>query len=225
VSDLLIVQSVSADAEWQAYLDRQRPFHEAYAWACGADYQTFVGVKERGVGAAWNRLPMFLDAFERGYERVLWMDADTLVVRPEVDVFAMTPNARPWVLPMSHGMPWPGLRDAYNDGVWMVRNTPESVRGIQWVWAQRSVAHRPHHTPGMWELNWVLDYIAANDEDSLVERLDDRFNWRPWIGLPPREEAIIMAWHGMGHAQRWPEFCDELSKLRKREMDRERRVR
>lgn len=229
----LIIQS--GDENVAHYLDLAGPYNAAYAERCGADYWRFDGVWPGGTYPAWNRLPMILDAFERGYEHVLWMDADTLVVQPDVDVFVdyarshegrrvvsaggedyddhlgclcMRRTAGGFYWPMDGADQWEG----WNDGVLLVKSLLDYTSTvIEWLWAQRDTPPLPHHQPGLWELNWLLDYAKAHPEH--VVEMDQRFNWQPFNGASPEQYAVIKAWHGLPHSERWSQMRTAVTAL------------
>lgn len=207
MSDRLIIQSHGTRPDaYERWLALTRPIHEAYAEACDADYELFVGVKERGVHPAWNRLPMFLDAFAAGYRHVAWIDADCLVVDQRTSIFDVDP-ATP-LLMRTAGMVWLG-EFCWNDGVLIANaGSIDAEAALRWVWAQRHAPLREHHAPSMWELNWLLDYVF--EHRSIVGDLDERFNWMPFAEACPEAEAVICGWHGMPHGQRWEYFTAKL---------------
>lgn len=233
MSKLLIIQS--GDANVARYLDRSEPFHEEYARRCGADFWRFDGCWKQSPHPAWNRLPMMLDAFERGYERVLWLDSDTLVVDPWVNVFDEAPwshehrrvvgagesDGPPWeytpfvMRRTAGGFHWPmdGIDEyeGWNDGVLLVSYSAESITALSSLWDCRSRRPRPHHQPTLWELNWLLDWVKSNP--SYVVEMDQRFNWQPFNGSSPEQYAVIKAWHGLPHEQRWAEFSATVDAL------------
>lgn len=205
--DLLIMQSIGNGDDWFApWLEMSRPIHEEYAEACGADYELFRGVKDPHVHPAWNRIPMFLAAFARGYRKVLWLDADTLVVDQAVDIFTETDDTTPLHMVRAQDahveIPWgePGW-DLYNDGVLIANNCDQAAAAFRYVWSQRHEVPLAHHIPALWELNALTDFVFAHRD--CVAELPFRFNWMPFEYACPESEAVIMAYHGMPHDQRW----------------------
>jgi hypothetical protein len=213
--DKLIIQS--CDDNFRRYLDLSRPIHEEYAGVCGADYKLFIGRKDPRVHPAWNRIPMFLEAFAAGYQKVVWLDGDSLMVRPEVDIFAETDDTAPLqmirVLDSHVELPWgePGW-DAYNDGVLVANNCEQSVEAFEYVWARRRAVAMPHHCDSLWERNWLLDWVFAHPES--VALLDVRFNWMPFAeNLHCEAEAVICSWHGMQHDERFRLFEEKFNEV------------
>jgi hypothetical protein len=128
-------------------------------------------------------------------------------VNQTVDIFAETDDMTAWQMCRAKDthveMPWgEDGWDVYNDGVLVANRS--SVEAFEWVWAQRHEPFLPHHHPSMWELNVVLDRIFAHRDE--VKELPLRFNWMPFDYAPPKEEAVILAYHGMPHAERWNRF-------------------
>lgn len=222
----LIIQS--GDEGVAHYLDLAGPHNAEYAERCDADYQRYNGVWEQGVPPAWNRIPMMLDAFHEGYRQVLWLDADTLAVDHSVNVFeqAMTNHegrvrtnygviagvdtiTAPFVMRRTAGgfhwpMDGPDQWEGWNDGVLLVNRSDRALEALLALWGHRGSQPLPHHQPRLWELNWLLDYAKANPGD--VAEMDQRFNWQPFNGASPEQYAVIKAWHGLPHSERWEQM-------------------
>jgi hypothetical protein len=217
MSDRIIIQS--GDEGVARYLDASQPFHQAYAKRCGADYWRFDGRWHPDVHPAWNRLPMALRALTLGYERVLWLDADTLVVQPDVNVFDRVPSDSVFSMRRTAGgfywpLDGPDQWEGYNDGVLMVNDVWDADTTVNELWARAFDKPLPHHAPTLWELNVLLDYAKANDGNpACVKEMDERFNWQPFADAAPENEAVIKAWHGMPHEQRWQEFSAAVDAL------------
>jgi hypothetical protein len=105
--------------------------------------------------------------------------------------------------------------DVYNDGVLVANNMADTIEAIEWTWAKRrSPQERWHIQNGMWELNWLLDWVL--DHPDHVRILDFRWNWQPFgwtydtdgreVEAPPIGEACLLAWHGLGTVRGWPLF-------------------
>lgn len=219
----LLLQSASGNSV--KYMELARPVHEAYAKLCGADYRYFEGRVHPKVHPAWNRLPLILEAFKQGYTKVVWMDSDVLVVKPERNIFAETSNTVPMLIPRSpSGTPWRGRGMAVCTGVMVLNRCIETTVAVEWVWSKRFTPLLPHHHPTMWENNWVADYVQ--DHPQVLELLDPRWNWKPNMvddaGRPsyhpahqdiPESECIIRAWHGQRQGPRWESFQERYRKL------------
>lgn len=222
----LIIQS--GDEAVEKFVELSRPIHEQYALACGADYHYQPGRTDPNAHPAWNRFIMAFDAFVQGYEQVLWLDTDTLVVDHNVNVFERAPfdhegsrrlhagqgDGPPWeyapfvMRRTAGGAYWPSDGDdqweQYNDGVLLMNRSAACEDALEWLWGQRTRLPQPHHVSSMWELNWLLDLVKERPE--MVVEMDQRFNWQPFNGASPEQYAVILAWHGIPHQARFSQF-------------------
>lgn len=210
MADRLICQSIGGDPRdnFRRYMALEEPIHRDYAARCGADYEYFVGTKDPLANPTWNRLVMMLDAFAAGYEQVAWLDADVLVVQLDRNIFEEVVGA-PLHMTRTQGFPWwtpDGEQEAWNDGVLVAERCDESIAALEWVWARRHDPFLAHHVPSMPELTWLLDYVFTQPA-SLVKELPDIWNFMPWEHTKHRaHEAVIEAWHGQPHDERWENF-------------------
>lgn len=213
----LIIQSIGANPDdwFRKWMDITAPLHEQYAKQCEADFEYFVGDREKDLHPTWNRIPMFLDAFNAGYDKVIWLDADTLVVNQDRSVFDETDDDAPLLMTRvkdSHyEFPWASevngqtvladRWDVYNDGVLIANNTDHARECFEFAWANRRRPFKSWHVPGIPELDWILDYVYEHPE--AVRQLSLTYNWMPYPEAPPYDDAVILAWHGMPHEERW----------------------
>lgn len=207
----LIIQS--ADEHFLPFVDLAAPIHARYATRHGAHYELFVGWKDPEVHPSWNRAAMFLEAFARGYSKVVWFDADTLVVDQEADIFAETADDVPLLMPLG-AIPWGDQTWCFNAGVAVANSSPAAYRAFEYVWARRHAPLRDHHLPELWELNWLLDWSFAHRES--VDVLSDRWNWQETEDREPDvtlDEAAVLAWHGISYAQRLEQFSDKVAQM------------
>lgn len=221
----LLVQSIggSPNDAFRKWMAVTEPLHREYCDRHDADYAYFAGEWESGLHPTWNRLPMMMDAFDRGYDKVVWLDADTLIVDQDTSIFDATDSDVPMlmtrVLSSHFEFPWASEVDGtivpadhwdvYNDGVLIMNNTPDAVACLHFAWANRRSKFKPWHVPGIPELDWILDYVYAHPD--AVQQLSLRFNWMPYPEAPPYEEAVVMAWHGMPHDVRWTGFKNAMA--------------
>lgn len=198
----LIIQS--AEGRHIPYLDATNTLHRDYASACEADFRRYDGMIDPGCSAAWNRIRLILDAFDEGYRRVVWLDADVVVTKPNRNIFTETPGEPPILMKRAY-MAWPGLLTVWNSGVMVVRNCPETHAILEYVWEHRHAELRPWHADSLWESNWLFDALA--EQPDCVDLLDPRWNWMvlDMTEYGP-EGANILGFHGMPHEERWRDF-------------------
>lgn len=204
----LLMQSIDgADEYWRMLQTLTQPATMQYAHRCGADYQLYVGLQDPTASAHWNRFPMFRDAFANGYEKVVWLDTDTLVVDQDTNVFAATDDHV--ALQMYRQFESPTLFKWRDDPDWAVYNSGvivacrSALPACAWVWGQRHVAALSHHWPEWYDQNWLNDWVYDRPGD--IVDLDLRFNWVPWKGNDV--VPVIRAWHGYEREVRMKEMC------------------
>lgn len=223
----LIIQSIGSnrDDRFKPWMEITEPLHRLYAQRHDADFQFFVGEWEPDLHPTWNRIPMILAAFDDGYDKVVWLDADTLVVNQERSVFDETDSDAPLlmtrVLSSFLEFPWASEVDGqvvpadewdvYNDGVLIANNSVHARACMEFAWANRRAPFKPWHVPGIPELDWILDYVYAHPD--AVAQLGEEWNWMGYPQGPPLEDAVIQAWHGHGHATRWAGLRESLHRF------------
>jgi hypothetical protein len=221
------VQAVGANPDdwFRPWMELTAPIHQEYADRCGADYEFFAGDKEPDLNPTWTRLIQILDAFDSGYDKVVWLDADTLVVDLDRSVFTETDSETPllmtrvlsshlhfpWASMVDGELVWADRWDVYNDGVLIANRSPHAIKALEFAWENRRSPLRPWHEPGIPELDWLLDYVFANPE--AVAQLDLAWNWMPYPEACPKDEAVILAWHGMPKQERWESFLTEYARV------------
>jgi hypothetical protein len=169
-------------------LDLSQRLHNDYAERHGLTYCCFRGPVQLERHPFWDKIRLIQMTLAAGFDFVVWLDADTLIVRPDVDVrsalggeapIAMCRNPLPW-----RDQPW-----HYNAGVIMVRNTGAARWFFDEVWRAGHVDHHP------WQEQARINELTRKHEN-LVQRLDDQ--WNCTRGVNPTSDPVILAWHGQG---------------------------
>lgn len=186
----LLVQSV--DANYVPYITLSYGRHAEYAERCGADYLVYTGLQDAACHPAWNRIRLFLDGIEQGYEKLVWLDADTLVIDPTVNIFTETHDDVDFQLCRYVNYLWHEQPHA-NTGVMVVNASRSAIEALQWIWAQRHTPLRSHHVPMFWEQNWIGDYVHEHPES--CAELSHRFNYHARYS-PFKGSVVIQSWPG-----------------------------
>lgn len=167
------------DDSYRAVADLTMPAMRDYA-----DRHGMIFTAERFApgdrAAAWSKIPAIRNAFDRGSDPVIWIDADALIVRPEPDIRAGLDPAKHFfirITPTDRGV-------SANAGVMVFRNTGWSRWFLDAIW--NGMLEPEHPT---WEnaaLVYLLGFRAVLGRDELDEpnesilahvgRLDDRWN-------------------------------------------------
>ena len=123
-----------------------------------------------------------------GSELVVWLDADTLVVRPEVDVRRALQDGAPIGM-CRNPLPWGDQDWHYNSGVIVVRNTSAARWFFDEVWRAGPVDHH------LWQEQARINQLAQQ-YPNVVQPLEDK--WNCTNGVNPTPDPIVLAWHRQG---------------------------
>jgi len=141
---------------------------------------------------SWSKIPAIKRALARRYDPVIWIDADALIVRPDLDIQdGADPSKDILVDPF------------YNAGVMLIRNTPWSDSVLDTVWNNQLV---PEHAS--WDnaaFLYTLGYrrwLGRGEDDcpnedvrSHIGQLDARWNRLPLV--QPSNGAFIRHYAGL----------------------------
>lgn len=151
---------------------------------------------------SWWKVPALAAALDAGYEQVLWVDADVVIVDPSDDLDAPEDA---WQALVEHHT---GDGFVPNCGVWMVR--PPMRAWLDRLWG---MAHHTHS--GWWEQSAMLELLGYSPlrptfhatDTELYERthfLDNGWNTHKWDTPQPARPRFQ-------HATMWP---DRAAKMR-----------
>jgi hypothetical protein len=173
-------------------------------WAAAADMTLRVhdSLPDTGRPPAWAKIPVIHRLFDEGFDYVLWVDTDAVVVRPEADIRTEIVPDRDLYL-VKHrltGDPMPGVTvilDVPNTGVMLLRNSPWTIDFLGRVWAKKEyAAHRWWENAAVIDIlgyHRLLDGAAVNtpveEELAHVQWLD--CNWNTLPGECEGEAPII----------------------------------
>jgi len=169
-------------------LDLTGELHAAYAAQHGLTFWSIRGAVQVERPPTWNKILLIQMALWTGFELVVWLDADTLIVRPEVDIRGALIDGPPIGMcrnPLPLGdQPW-----HYNAGVMFVRNTKAARVFFDRVWNAGPLDHPWQEQVRMNEL--CREYPEA------IQPTDNK--WNSTTGVNPTRDPVIRAWHGKGH--------------------------
>ncbi|MFA5208295.1 MAG: putative nucleotide-diphospho-sugar transferase [Candidatus Paceibacterota bacterium] len=169
--------------------------HAAYAMSHKMDYQCYIGdyALDKGVlTGAWHKIKMIIDALERGYEYVFWLDTDTAIVGDEdlrnafTDKFIGCCEHKSDKFPKEWQVP-----THLNVGVVFVKNGKGVLDFMRKWWDS---------FPG--DKRW-MEQGSFNElvkESDLIFKLDDRFN--ATVNVNEVEKPVILGWHGIQPASK-----------------------
>jgi len=182
--------------------------HCRYAEAHGFAFLNVLGDAKFERGPYWNKIRLILLAFEMGFDFMAWLDADTLIVEPEITLTEGLPDGPPIGM-CRHPMPWGQQPWHYNAGVLLIRNEELSRRFFEKVWTAGPVNHP-------WQDQ--VRILEENDKTpGAVQAIGAR--WNCTAGSNPCSNPVVLAWHGHGKAA-LPRLEGALRQLRRRDAER-----
>lgn len=185
----LLKKSVLIQMACGAHLDLlelTRDHHRQYAERHGLDYWCITGNPAPHKRPGWGKVPLLLAGIRAGYESVIWLDADAVIVQPQFDLTALVPDGMGMV---RHPHP-----EHWNTGLIVARSGADVERFWQAVddmpdnnhaWMEQAAANELADLP---EFAW------------LMHPLDLRFNSVP--GFAMAADPVVVAAHGLPAAQR-----------------------
>jgi hypothetical protein len=95
--------------------------HLTYSIKWGCNFQFYIGEIE-GLHPAWNRIKLINDAIMNGYDQIVYLDADTLIVNQEEDIFKGITSDKSVAMAQFDNVYWFGTPH-YNSGVILINNS------------------------------------------------------------------------------------------------------
>jgi hypothetical protein len=168
-------------------LDQSSELHAAYAARHDLTFWSVRGSVEFERPPGWNKVLLIRMALWAGFELVVWLDADTLIVRPEVDVRSALLEGPPIGM-CRHPLPLGNQSWHYNAGVIFVRNTKLARVCFEDVWTSEPVEHP-------WQEQVRLNELNEKYPNAL-QQVDNQWNSTQRVNATPN--PVIRAWHGKG---------------------------
>ncbi len=124
------------------------PLLQRYAALHGADYRE-VPLASEGRPPSWGKVPALQAALGEGYQRVLWIDVDVVILNGDRSLFAEHRSGT-WQLLTIHHVP---IGPVPNCGVWLV--TPAMLPILQVAWEKTQYINH-----GWWEQAAVMEEMG-----------------------------------------------------------------
>lgn len=182
-------------------LELAEPHHLAYAQRHGMEYRSVRGSPCPHLPPSWSKLRLVLDLFREGFDQVVWMDTDAVIVDAERDI---TRACSKGVGMVRYERPFPH----FQAGVLVCHRSPEVVRLLEDVFASSS--QNPGNTPGefgQWEQT-PLNVLGS--QRGLIEPIPADWNCVPEYiacGSP-----AVLASHGSAFPVRLKLILDAVMK-------------
>ena len=178
-----------ANGLYTKLLDITEARHQAYAANFDITYCAVRGSLQFQRSPLWNKIPLIRQALALKFDLVVWLDADTLIRRTDVDLRLALGEGSPIGM-CRHPTPWDDQDWHFNSGVIFIRHTKLTRKFFDRVWKAGPVNHPWHEQVRINQMSRV--YPRA------VQTIDNKWNCASHVN--PCPDPVIQAWHGRGTA-------------------------
>jgi hypothetical protein len=209
VSDGIILQLAVGRAH-EALLDLSEPRARAWAQRWGLDYRTQRCRLCADRHFYWDKIALIQCALQvRSYRYLVYLDADTVVERLDVDPRSAVALPAAPIGMVRHAAPIGGMQIVHrNAGAIYVRVCPQVPAFFDAVWNDADC-----FDPFGWHDQAAINDVASRPEfDGLVGVLPDRWNSTYRTNEAP--DAVVSAWHGASLDDRLRLMCGAVARLR-----------
>lgn len=197
----ILIQQIYPDTEGVKMLELTRSHHEAYCTRHGLDYWCEIAnpLPDYDVRlGSWGKVRIIQKAMQDGYEDIVWLDADTIIVDLSVNLckaIELFKIGACW-----HRIP---QLNHWNVGALYIHNSIVTRKFIDdWL-----AAYPP--TDG-WLEQGIFNRMGR--ASNVVSTLSDKWNATIDVSMVP--DAVVLGFHGQGNtAQRYEKMCVTLERL------------
>lgn len=185
-SDAILVQA--ACGQWQKLLHLTYPVHSQYCQRWGMDFLPLHGSllpPNYGKREEWFNAYTIRTAYAAGYEKVIWLDADCLIVNPEVNLRVMCPANRIGAVWHEFESVEPPYYSHWNVGALGLGRGEATEAFLEAWWAEDDEGHP-------WSNQHAFNK-ASLKQFSIVE-IDRKFNATEYF--PSKEDPVVLHWAG-----------------------------
>ena len=169
--------------EHERMLELTRRHHQACAELWGADYYVAEPLRCTSRPPHWHRIDLILEAFKRGYDQVVWLDTDCVIVDPKTSLF----DVSGFGVACCECFDSPTIERHLNTGVLVVSRSREVARFLT-TWRNRPIE-------GVYQdQSSFINLMATRPHRDLLTILPNRFNCVE-THMESRN-PVILAYHG-----------------------------
>ena len=208
-NNAILIQQIYPDTEGVALLELTKQRNRDYCIRWKMDFQCLASASSvkyaDPVPGSWSKVELIKFALAKGYQYVIWLDADTVIADLETDLRDGCVNGI--------GACWQRIPQLnhWNVGALYMGNTPEIQNFIdEWL------AGYPGLGDG-WNEQGVFNKLAR--ESRVVQTISDR--WNATLNYTMVPDAVVLGYHGYGKTyERLQAMKDTLKQLEAREVVR-----
>lgn len=202
MKDAIIIQHAS-EASAAKHVGLYYNRHIQYCIEHDFDYLVKIGPVRYVEHPAWSKFILAVDAFNQGYEYVIWMDTDAFIADSSVDLrdaCISAFNMTEWTSPLKH----------LQAGVVYMNNGNGYALAICQALLSESKYYLEYYPQlrGWYEQGQLnqLAQIPTNARHFRHLPLCWNYNASLCGSLPENEQAVVLAWHGIPEPQRTVEL-------------------
>ncbi|MEX0677441.1 MAG: class I SAM-dependent methyltransferase [Pirellulales bacterium] len=175
-----------ATGQHRELLENTRAHHRSYAQRHGLDYCYAESNPAAPKRAGWGKISLILSAMRAGYERIVWLDADAVILDTNVNLAELTDQGIGMV---KHPNPL-----HWNSGVVIVVRSSATEKFFEAV-------HREPENTSAWMEQLAINSLAERTEFAgLLVELAAAYNTTP--GAVTSHSPVVIAAHGLPHCER-----------------------
>ena len=171
-----------SEPEYVKHTDR---YKTQYCEKWGIDYLRTSDNPLPSLHAVWSKIPIVMDEL-KGYDWVVWMDADATTAGMEVDVASYLSGLDDKVVMQKDKLNW-------NAGVFAVSNGARTGQWLEKIYEMRTV---PKYNRGWREQQAMIDSFKSGWED-VVEVPPKGIGWNSYLSIYGRDDDPNL--YGDGH--------------------------
>lgn len=185
--DALLIQHAYPGRGFEKMIELTREHNQAYCDKHGFDFQCVVEDNLIAVdNGAWAKIKYIKEALREGYQYIVWLDADAMIIDTSVDLREAVQYKK--ISACWHRIP---QLNHWNVGVLYIYNSPNVVDFVD-KWFNSY----PPPADGWFEQG-VFNRLAL--KNNTVITASDRWNATIDVSMVP--DAVVMGFHGQGDAE------------------------
>lgn len=196
MNNAIIIQCATPSYDGIKMMELTKERNEEYCKKHDFDFEYLVGdVLGRNIMlGGWDRIELIRRAMEKGYDYIVWLDADALIYDVDVDLREACQNNK--IGACWHRIP---QLNHWNTGVLYIHNTTETYKFIcDWLESY------PPPSDG-WMEQGVFNRMAMKSRN--VVTISDKWNATIDVSMVP--DAVVLGFHGQGDSKNRYEMMNQ----------------
>lgn len=202
MNNAILIQQVFPGMGYEEMIELTRARNEAYCQKYSMDYEVLIGVMSAKYAdadkGAWVKIELIHRALFKGYQYIIWLDADAMIKDLNTDLREGCSNGI--------GACWmriPQLNH-WNVGVLYIQNS-QAVKNFVAEWLVEYPGEK------QWMEQGVFNKLGMKSK--VVQTISDRWNATMNYSMVP--DAVVLGFHGYGDAKQRTEAMKKILEVEK----------